>query len=551
MSARLALRGSRAGRIVALSATVAAVTSAGPLAAQDTGANPVDVPAWLEAWSPLQWTAELPRGLPSAVGSLPRPVLWGLPRTGQFWSAGNPAALPFELSDNRSVYRGTEARASGDYRRPLDPQSSTDAGLSAVAWRPFEGHGAAIGRVRVAHVGLASELSDYDLAYPASPYVVMDTAGSALARTDASLEGALGWRLGPLGVGVALGYRAQQTRTEAAPVPRVLSAADPGASAGVVWRFSPRLRLGVTGRWRAHAERVLLYSIAAASRVYWLQGYYEARPQDIADGWYQRRLERDGLALNVSAAGEAAGAAWTAFVERGGQQERQAPPGQNDPAWDTWTTDAWTVGAAVRRAPAAARVQLAISGRYTTLSGQARRGDLPDTVTFLSDESVFDGAADMSVQASGAVRVLGRLTVRHEDRNRRDQIAALRSELQSWTTGLGVAAAYRPASSLTVALGGALAKYGAGGAIPDPTGLGVVYRTYVAPELSLEATDALAWAASLSALWSVLPGGSLWLRVAPASLSPASSAAQLPLLPAGDRTAWTVEVGVVAGGNPP
>jgi hypothetical protein len=492
----------------------------------------------------LLWTAELPRTLPSAVGSLPDPLLWGMPRTGLFWSAGNPAALPLELTDNFSAYRGIEAREAGDYRRPLDPERSTDAGVSAVAWKPFGERGAAIGRVRVAHLGLDTARSDYDLAYSGSPYVVMDTAGSALGRTDASLEGALGWRAGALGFGVALGYRAQQTRTEAAPVPRVLSAADPGAGVGVAWRLSPRLRLGVHGRWRAHAERVLLYSIAAPSRVYWLQGYYEARPQDIAGGWYQRRLERDGLALNLSAAGEAVGAAWTAFLERGSQEERQAPPGQNDPKWDTWNTDAWTLGAALRRAPPGARVQLAISGRYTTLSGLARRGDLPDTVTFLGDESVFDGAVDARVQATPTVQLLGRFTLRYEDRARRDQIAALRSELRAWTTGLGLAAAWRPVPSLALAGGAGFATYGAGGAIPDPTDLGVAYRTYVAPELSLEATDARGWAASLSALWSVLPSGSLWVRVAPASLS-AVGGTQLPLLPGGNRTGWTVETGVV------
>ena len=75
--------------------------------------------------------------------------------------------------------------------------------------------------------------------------------------------------------------------------------------------------------------------------------------------------------------------------------------------------------------------------------------------------------------------------------------------------------------------------------------MGVVYRTYVAPELSLEATDALAWAASLSVLWSALPAGSLWLRVAPSSLSPNSGGTQLPLVPGGARQAWTAEAGVI------
>jgi hypothetical protein len=551
MSARSGEWGAGSRLTFALATALASAlgTSAGlgagaPLAAQDLGSRPTDVPAWLQAWSPLLWTADLPRILPSAAPSLPDPLLWGLPRTGQFWSAGNPAALRFELDDNFSAYRGIQAQESGGYRRPLDPQRSSDAGLSAVAWRPFGERGAAIGRVRVAHIGLDTARSDYDLAYPGSPYVVMDTAGSSLGRTDASLEGAAGWRAGPLGFGVALGYRAQQTRTEAAPVPRVLSAADPGAALGLVWRLSPRVRLGVHGRWRAHAERVLLYSVAAPSRVYWLQGYYEARPQDIAGGWYQRRLERDGLSLNLSAAGELAGAGWTAFLERGDQEERQAPLGQNKPKWDTWNTDAWTVGAALRRAPAAARVQLVISGRYTALSGQARRGDLPDTVTFLGDESVLDAAADLRFEATAKIQAQARLTLRYENRTRRDQIAGLRSERQSWTMGLGLAAAWRPAPSFAIAAGAAFATYGAGGAIPDPTSLGVAYRTYVAPELSLDATDARAWAASFSLLWSVLPSGSLWARVQPASLE-AVSGTLLPLLPSGDRTGWTLETGVI------
>jgi hypothetical protein len=194
--------------------------------------------------------------------------------------------------------------------------------------------------------------------------------------------------------------------------------------------------------------------------------------------------------------------------------------------------------------PAAARLQIAISGRYTTLSGQARRGDLPDTVTFLGDESVFDGAADVRVRAVPAVHLQARLTLRYEDRDRRDQIAGLRSALQAWTTGLGLAAAWRPVPSLALAGGAAFANYDARGAIPNPADLGVAYRTYVGPELALEATDARAWAASLSLSWSVSPSGSLWARVQPASLQ-AAGATRLPLLPDGDRTGWTLETGVI------
>ena len=531
--------------LVGLLAAVATGRAA-PLAAQDVTGEPGDDPAWTRTWSPLLWTAELPRTLPSAMQSLPDPLLWPAPRIGLFWSGGNPAGLPFELQDAFSAFRAGAAEGDGSYRRPLDPSRTTDAGLKAHGWQPFGGNGAAIGRVRVGRQGLQRPLSDYDLPYPASPYVVMDTAGSELGRTEAALEGALGWRLGALGVGAALGYRAQQTRTTAAPVPRILSAADPGASVGVVWNQSRRLRVGLHGRWRAHAERVLLYSVAAPSRVYWLQGYFEARPQDVASGYYQRRMERDGTAIALSLGGEAIGGTWTAFVERGEQEERQHPPGRNDPDSDTWTTDAWTAGAALQRGFGSA-IQVVVSGRYSILAGEARRGDLPDTVTFVSDESVLDLAADVEIEPVPMVQLRARLTFRSENRDRRDQLARMRSDLEGWTTGFGVSVAYRPFPSLALGAGGAIAHYGAGGAIPDPADTGPAYSTYVAPELSLEATDATSWAASGSVLWSLLPTASLWARVSGTSLSGSEGGVRLPLAPGGKRKWWSVELGAVLG----
>jgi hypothetical protein len=472
-------------------------------------------------------------------------LLWPAPRAGLFWTAGNPGALPFELDERYSAFRVALDGADGAYRRPLDPARASDVGLRAVAWAPVRARGAAVGRARVSRIDLRRPLSDYDAPYAGSPYVLMDTAASRLGHTEAALEGAAGWRLGRFGFGLALAYRAQHSRTEAAPVPRVLSAADPGASVGAVWRASARLRLGLHGRWRAHAERVLLYSVAASSRVYWLQGYFEARPQDIAAGFYQRRLERDGLAASLSAAGEAAGATWTAFVERGDQEERQHPPGDNDPASDIWTTDAWTVGAAVQRS-LGARASAMLSGRYIALSGRARRGDLPDTVTFVADESVLDVGADIVIAPAGArgPQLAGRVVIRRENRARRDQIALLRSDLACWTTGFGVAVAYRPWPTFAVAAGGALARYGAGGVIPDPAGLGPAYRAYVAPELALQASDARATAATLSVLWAVLPAGSLWARASRSSLR-GSSDVRLSLAPGGERAAWSLEMGIV------
>ncbi|MDP2959546.1 MAG: hypothetical protein Q8N53_24210 [Longimicrobiales bacterium] len=526
--------------------TVVLTLLPGGASAQDVGGSADDAPLWTRSWSPLRWIADLPRILPSASGALPEPLLWPAPRVGLFWTAGNPAGLPADVSDELSVFRGITSAEDGTYRRPLDPARVAVQGLAAAGWRPF-GDGAAVGSVRVTRSTLEGALSDYDLPYPGSPYVVMDTAASDLGRTEATLAGAAGWRSGPWSVGVALGYRAQQSRTEAAPVPRVLSSADPGASVGLAWGRSPALRVGVHGRWRAHAERVLLYSVAASSRIYRLQGYFEARPQDVASGYYQRRMERDGLAGSLELGGETGTLTWTGFVERGALEERQHPTGDNDPASDIWAADAWTFGGAARLGENGGRTGASASIRYTSVSGEASRGDLPDTVTFVGDESVLDAWVQATGRLNERVRVLALVTLRSEGRARTDQLARVGSDLQGWTTGLGAGVELRASERLELGGSAALATYGGGGGIPDPSLMGPAFRRYVAPELILAASDATATEASLSLLWKGLPRGAVWARARYHNLKGSEGAVTVSGGPQGDRDRWTVDVGVVLG----
>jgi hypothetical protein len=372
----------------------------------------------------------------------------------------------------------------------------------------------------------------------------MDTAASDLGRTEVQLEGAGGWQVGRLGFGLALGYRAHQTRTAAAPVPRSLSVADPGAGVGLSWRLSPALTLGVHGRWRSHVERVALYTVAASSRVYRLQGYFEPPPQDLAGGFYTRRLEREGYAGVVSAGGTAAGLTWTAFAERGTQEERQFPAQDATPDVDTWRSDAVTLGAAVVRPLAIRNGELSLTGRYTSLSGDAGRGDLPDTVTFVGDERIFHGVGELSLDASEEVRPVGSFVIRYEDRARTDQLAHVGSSVRSWTTGFGLAAVLRPSARLQLSPAVANTWYGAGGGIPDPLKMGKAFGRYVAPEMAVDASDASVHAAGLTALWSVRDATGVWGSVRYVSLSPSGEAVSLPFQPEGSRTRWTAEVGM-------
>ena len=520
----------------------------GPIRAQDLGSEEMlDRPGWLRAWSPLHWTAGLPRSLPNGMSAVPEPLLWPGARAGLFWSAGNPGALSMEMDDSFATYSAGFGNTDGSYRRPLDPETVRGPFGEAMAWRPFGSRGAAIGRVRVGSVDLDRALSDYDLPYGGGPYVVMDTAGSNLGRTVVELEGAAAWKNGPLGFGLAFGYRAHHTRTREAPVPRSLSGADPAASVGLVWEFSPAFRIGAHGRWRRHAERVTIYTVAASTRLYRLQGFFEPPPQDLTTGYYQRRVEREGYAGGLSAGGTIREMDWAVYAEMGSLEERQHPPGFNDPDSDTWDTDGLSLGAALVRPFSVRNVLLSFAARYTGISGTAGRGDLPDTTTFVSDESVFHGEGEFSIDASDAVRLVSRLVLRYEDRTREDYLAHVRSPVQSWTTGVGVAAVVRATEQLALSGGVGNTWYGAGGGIPDPAEMGRAYGLFVAPEMALNATDAGSLAGTASASWQVRETVHLWAALRYSKLSATDQAVSLASQPEGDRKGYRMSIGFRVG----
>lgn len=85
-----------------------------------------------EAWRPLGHRADLPRELPwsSATVSL----LFHEPRTGIFWSSGNPAALVDDIGERQTQYAIDVGRERGSWRRPLDPGEVTRRSASGTGW---------------------------------------------------------------------------------------------------------------------------------------------------------------------------------------------------------------------------------------------------------------------------------------------------------------------------------------------------------------------------------------------------------------------------------
>jgi hypothetical protein len=258
-------------------------------------------------------------------------------------------------------------------------------------------------------------------------------------------------------------------------------------------------------------------------------------------------MEREGFAFALSAGGTLRGADWAASLERGEQEERQHPTGENNPASDRWMADVWTVGGALVRPISVSEGLLALWARYTTLSGHGARGDLPDTTTFVSDERVFHGEAEVRLEVRESLSLLGKAILRHEARSRYDQLAQVGSDLRSWSAGFGIGAVYRPWSSLAFSATVSVNAYGAGGAMPDPREMGPVYGLYVAPELALEASDAFGRAASLGVLWSAFKGGAVAASLGYSAASPQDQVVSLESLPEGRRACWLVRFGIVVG----
>src|SRR6266566_3140492 len=184
-----------------------AALGARPALSQVAGSSSENQPSWLVTWSPLETRADLPRRLPFVDGA--GGLLLPPPRVGQFWTAGNPAALQHELSDTLTDFGVTLAHESGSLRRPLDPGASSQRRASAMGWMPLTERVAVIGGVTLEQETFdPGSHADVVEAYPTSPFVTIDTSISATRNTGARLEGAVSTRFGTWGLGLALGYDA-------------------------------------------------------------------------------------------------------------------------------------------------------------------------------------------------------------------------------------------------------------------------------------------------------------------------------------------------------
>jgi hypothetical protein len=518
-----------------------------PLAAQ----RPADsgLPAWMTAWSPLAPIADLARIIPRAapladlLGAPPPPV-------GLFWVAGTPAALGFEVTSRRGQMSAGLAGDDGSYRRPLDPTGASVTQLSGIGWQPVGDRGAAVGRVLLEQeiLGSATE-SDALAPFGSDPIVITDTTRPDMRRLGTQLEGALGWRFGPWGVGAGGGVRIEDHRTRGARFPRIGKATTPGVALGVsgALPWAP-VRVAVYGRWAGGNETVVLPAPAGPGRVYILNGYSDPDPADIQpQSGFFRRTERDALAGGFGASGTLRDVSWVAFAERTRRTDDHFSARIENPPTDRWHATGSAYGAAVQWPLPRYDLYVTAQWRLDRLTGDATRADLTGVI-FRATESVSRLTADLRYLPASAWAVAATFALVRQSHRREDFIAETYTDLKAWTPGLGVEVA-RAFGANAVSAGYAIAAYEPSGGIPDPSNMGPIYQQLIAPEQSLYATSAHPSLAAVTWRHSFPSGTALLLTARRESVGAGGDVltATLPYAPKGSRTLWNLTLGVVLG----
>ena len=510
-------------------------------------------PAWLTEWSPLRCIADLPRELPGGVASFPALLTLPAPRVGLFWTAGNPGALPLEAGDAYAQIRTGYNRHSGEYRRPLDAGTDSRAGGSAFGWKSLAANGAAIGRVVAERVSYGDGAhGDVTLPHSSNPFVVMDTLGDALAGTTIRLEGAGGWQIGGLGIGLGLGYDGREIRTVESPVPRQYRTLMSGVTAGVSYDlFGGAVRLGLFGRRQQTAQTTYVVAYAGNSRAYVLSGYFEPVPRDLepAKGPVRRRLDRVATAEGVSLGGRLIGTTWTAFAQRERTNDTQyADFFEADPPTDDWAAHGWSAGFTAQSALGDSLVLVTAAVRHTQLEGEALRMDLED-VNFETEEYTTYLTGELRLLPQGDWQAALWLALGREHRERRDLLARVRSDIGHWAPAASLEVARSLPFGLAVSAAAGISQYAPQGGIPNPFKMGNAYQEWIAPEMSVYGTEAVCRSGALTVRWGAGTGSSIWFRGTLASLSAKRGVGTLRPLPDGSRSRHTIEVGVTLGGR--
>jgi hypothetical protein len=537
------MRASRANS--ALLVLVLAVATAGPGTTQSSGElHGEPFLATSDRWSPLVPVADIPTLLLHSGAMLPRHLLAPEPRVGAAWTAGNPAGFAVDLQGDRSEFWLVRSVGDGDYRRPNDPVSRTAAAIGLGGERTA-GSGGVIGRIALHDQRLEGSHALGVDPFTSSPHALSDSAGVDMRQSVVRLEGAGGWTVGPVHLGVGLGYRAWDGRSEADANPRFQRGSTSGVVVGALYSIAPvGVRIGPHLRVRSGAE---MYSRTARTDVVRLVpvlGYGEPVPRNLAPVTSRpARTERSARAVGMTVAGDAGGIGWAAFAERATSREEQSTAFENEPPIDLWEASAIEVGGAARGS-LAPRFEWVLELGWTRLEGDANRPEFAEEgILFEALESRVVGSIELRSHLAERWTLATRVRAAREARERTDLLAGLTTDLATWSPGAGAELTGRLTDGFSIGVAYGLVRAYPVGRLPNPDQLGPGYRRWVAPELSIYATPGTAREGAITARVDHR-GRAIWLRLGYDTLAPTGTS-RLPALPPGERARWAAAGGIV------
>lgn len=508
-------------------------------------------PGWTEAWSPLVPLGELPRTLPGVELGFANLLTLPAPRIGLFWTAGNPAALPREVGELRTEFQVGSIDRSGDFRRPFDPGDETHQLVAGQVWGPLGSKGAGIGRMVVDHGSFKDQaFSDVLVPYSTEPFTVIDTLGEETSRTAVRIEGAGGWQLGRLGLGLGFGYAQQETRTVESAVPVLNRTANPGVTGGVTYDLADgKVHVGVYGRWQQTAEVVSILSVAAASRVFRFSGFDDPVPINLVATFFSQRFNRKAWAAGGAVGAELGAVSWTVFAQREDLTSENFSTTFGEGMADHWDADGWTAGGAAQVELASRHLLLTVDARYSNITGEERRAEI-DGVPFTADETRWHVNGELRANSDNGWEAALRLGIKREDRTRSDGLAIASTDIRSWRPAAAFEVARWLGPTFAVSGGVAVSEYNPSGSVPKATTLGPIYQNWLAPAAALEATEATAHAFMGTLRWQARATLGFWVQVRSESASPPDNrSGLLPGAPSGDRDRFRAAFGVVLGGR--
>jgi hypothetical protein len=271
----------------------------------------------------------------------------------------------------------------------------------------------------------------------------------------------------------------------------------------------------------------------------------QVRPVSSASPYY-RKYVRHATGAQLSATGALLGGTWLAAAERLVERERQTRREQASPPWDRWRADGWRYDFAARRA----------LPRIGELTGRLSRVAIHGTselasvngIFYIADESELRLGGDFRLALPDTLALLGiTFETRHRVRRLQDFLALRQASFDVWEPGVSVTAGTWFAGRAWGEVSAGVAGHYAAASIPDPDSTSAPYQQYVAPDLSLDATQARVTTLRAAFRNTFTSAFTAWLELRYEKATPTGAAVSHGPVSPTDRSRFGLVAGVVVG----